>query len=1345
MAKNGTSYTRKGGIYHPLTNTQQVMNPDGTRLEQRLQYEEQAVRGKGGKASAHEYPMRYLGNYGSITALNAALNEIFHTTDPHWQGCLRAHMAGQVIFVSQMALNFSIGDWAQVVTGMVAPSQDGTVLVRSNTPGIYWRSRETQGETVVSRQWQSLSSLVLKTVNGQSLIGGGDITISAGGTVPIDDELDETSQNAIANAAVAKAVGELWDAIDALPDAAEGGVLVCKKWGNDYVAFSEGDYAYDPLQAAMYKYTSGAWEYQGYPKEGVIYINAPAQSSHYWDGTTMIPLLGEAPLSAVNVNSSAPVNSKAVADYVEKERKVVKLTYWGNLTQNANIGEYGYDTNDNQIYLFTDSVDPQGSWVSIGTPKEDLLYLREELSTYYHYDGDEMIAMLDADKMVSSIPETGGTSVFPTVAGVKNYVDGKDAAMKTYVDNAVANVDPSGESPTVKGFGTDNYGNPLFPEYYLPVTFEGETALLGELYNSDDPDARTAAEEYIANIKWGIPFYEWPLRCYNGAVSGITPLETGAEDIEVFAPSERIIDKHGVYNDDDHTTDDVYFYSTGGYFVLRHNNAYYSVWKNSIEWNTKLGTLKARPDCVFSDIHIEDDPDLIGTEKTVNNEYQDFRPSASGQSRRVSYIYKDNALTEISTQMTDFTKAVSDCIASSTGKNAGDMRLSDRIYFLGNYAKTDSGDKVCIHFESGVRGAKGHANMVVHSDYTTTIGNKSNFTIDGGKGVLFFRAYYTYVPRMKGWPWQPVFKLNNASNCKLRNLTMRVLRDKDNGGVNTIGYNSNSNLPLSSSDSCLSAFEFGSDSHDILLENIDICGFNHDFLAMNAMPGSIVVKNLRSRGMLQNAISGPSWTMENWDVEQRDWAGSGAHIFYPQVNSSSYHNMKMKNSRLRQGEYTSVAFGMHELEDNTVKCNIEFEDCVFEGSRFFEGSGTAQKASATFKRCQFKQIFNKYVYTDLTDAAYFISVRSSSWVLDECLVKVMSGNVFGNFAGVENERIILRNSEFYTLSPSDGGVIISAGNTVGKLTIENVRTNFTQGIIGSARYNVSSELKGELALQSVQELDKEINGTEESSFDAEHTVETEGELPAEGIEVNEAFLITSTMKVAYCTQVGVRTMVHFLVGRILEPPQEEIERSFTFRLNSEEEITITISYNSSTTMNDIATAVRSQLASRGYDGLFVASTETDWYCYSITAKNVGKGSSEAKTFYSRAQNGIQTIMTNYSVHGTGANHKYGKRGQDTLWEYEDFDPSGLAGRVDSLSSSVSGCRSRLDLNESAIFKISSKVIPDAPIAGRSADRPDPAEVGPGYCYFDLQLGTSGKAIFSTGSGWVLADGSDPDS
>ena len=153
MAKNGTIYKKNGGIYHPLTNTNQVMNPDGTRLEQRLTDDENAVKGKGNLANAKEYPFRYLGEFNSITALNTALNEIFYTTDEKWQGNLRAVLNGQIVFIHQVGIYIARGDWAQIIVGLVAPSSDNTLLVASSTPNILWRSRDSGGSTVVRNDW----------------------------------------------------------------------------------------------------------------------------------------------------------------------------------------------------------------------------------------------------------------------------------------------------------------------------------------------------------------------------------------------------------------------------------------------------------------------------------------------------------------------------------------------------------------------------------------------------------------------------------------------------------------------------------------------------------------------------------------------------------------------------------------------------------------------------------------------------------------------------------------------------------------------------------------------------------------------------------------------------------------------------------------------------------------------------------------------------------------------------------------------------------------------------------------------------------------------------------------
>ncbi len=75
-----------------------------------------------------------------------------------------------------------------------------------------------------------LSSITLKTVNGQSLIGGGNIEIATEGAIAVDTQLSPTSGNAVANSAVATRLGVHSDRIGALEaQAAEAGAK--EGWG----------------------------------------------------------------------------------------------------------------------------------------------------------------------------------------------------------------------------------------------------------------------------------------------------------------------------------------------------------------------------------------------------------------------------------------------------------------------------------------------------------------------------------------------------------------------------------------------------------------------------------------------------------------------------------------------------------------------------------------------------------------------------------------------------------------------------------------------------------------------------------------------------------------------------------------------------------------------------------------------------------------------------------------------------------------------------------------------------------------------------------------------------------
>ena len=207
-----------GKDFFPVSHTDAVLTPQGESSEVRNTRQQQAVKGGGALASASDYPFMSLGEVKTTYQLNAKLNEVYAVTNPKYQGRLKLVRDGQVLWLDQIAVDWSQGYWMQVAYGAWAPSQDGQTLV--HTDGgfhICWRMRNDS----VQKPWVEINSqLRLKTINMQSLIGDGDITIDTEGqTISIDTELDPSSPNAIANSAVATALnGQYQDLMGQITD-----------------------------------------------------------------------------------------------------------------------------------------------------------------------------------------------------------------------------------------------------------------------------------------------------------------------------------------------------------------------------------------------------------------------------------------------------------------------------------------------------------------------------------------------------------------------------------------------------------------------------------------------------------------------------------------------------------------------------------------------------------------------------------------------------------------------------------------------------------------------------------------------------------------------------------------------------------------------------------------------------------------------------------------------------------------------------------------------------------------------------------------------------------------------
>lgn len=94
--------------------------------------------------------------------------------------------------------------------------QTGDVIITPASLNVYTRAEvdaainaETAAreQAVASKQDTLVSGTNIKTINGNSLLGEGDITIQAGGTV--DTEMSNTSENAVQNKVIKKYIDDL--------------------------------------------------------------------------------------------------------------------------------------------------------------------------------------------------------------------------------------------------------------------------------------------------------------------------------------------------------------------------------------------------------------------------------------------------------------------------------------------------------------------------------------------------------------------------------------------------------------------------------------------------------------------------------------------------------------------------------------------------------------------------------------------------------------------------------------------------------------------------------------------------------------------------------------------------------------------------------------------------------------------------------------------------------------------------------------------------------------------------------------------------------------------------------
>lgn len=101
---------------------------------------------------------------------------------------------------------------------IISPSADGVTFSKTlkvNTPsGDKDAANKSYVDTETAKKQDTLTSgTTIKTINGETLLGSGNISISTGGTITIDDALSATSTNPVQNKVVNLALSAKQDTI----------------------------------------------------------------------------------------------------------------------------------------------------------------------------------------------------------------------------------------------------------------------------------------------------------------------------------------------------------------------------------------------------------------------------------------------------------------------------------------------------------------------------------------------------------------------------------------------------------------------------------------------------------------------------------------------------------------------------------------------------------------------------------------------------------------------------------------------------------------------------------------------------------------------------------------------------------------------------------------------------------------------------------------------------------------------------------------------------------------------------------------------------------------------------
>ena len=757
----------------------------------------------------------------------------------------------------------------------------------------------------------------------------------------------------------------------------------------------------------------------------------------------------EAAITAEQVARQAAIDELMLENGVHELRFVNIWADDGNLP--STFSGYVWHGTANVLYHRS------GTLVEAEMPRTDVLYIDAENNRLFRWNGQEMVELVGTSP---SSPDNPNTPSIPNIPS-----------------------DP-------------DFHDPLRPEYYLEIN--------GQLVRE--------SAELQDQVKWGIPFYDWPLRCYNGAVNVLSVAVSQQlqpnTDAMVFAPAERIVYKMGV-SSIEYTTNDVYYNTATKSFVLIIDGTAYSSWGNSDEWNDPQ-TGMARTDCVFSDIsrdtsvdaatlydertfiiHRDTDVTSIDNIPRGTQNWSVDQVTNVDQAKRISSIFdtETQTLVDITTLMTDFTEAVH----AAAVANNGSLRLSRRIYFMGSFID-NSNTKINISQREGFlidgqggvlfvrrpNEGPGHPQRGVSAQHRT---DATILELAAEKKAVCQSTYEAYIeshpaetdydPTITLSPYNtnnqptgttvsPATLINiSRSSGTIRNITIAALRDKDNGAPG-------GHWRMSSSDSRVIGIELGAETnyanHDITIENISFKGMYEDIKShsgTNSANTNILIDGWKSRDCVQNVPNGFAWTIKNADIQQNDYVGAGVHVMYGQGKLTG---LWVEDSRFQGGRYSSVMLTMHELNGSAGNYShardMHFSRCEFLGCQIYGGAG--YKGWCHFHECTFKQTHSTIVNNSNVEVtANAINMKYTHMWFKNCRFNLIR-HALAN-TGASTVRAVFENCSIYTKEVTS---VVDSSSYIGLIYHKEMELPYKPGTTTPLDWGVSDSKVGTIALFS---------------------------------------------------------------------------------------------------------------------------------------------------------------------------------------------------------------------------------------------------------------------------------------